>query len=230
MTLLRWHFYTSRMIARVLRRFAHLDDGLDVPWESPESCRDIGELQLRCSFQKLLKELLVFAVKDRLLCAVVHVEDLEEDAEDDGNDDEVEHVGRLHLLLLLLLPGQNGPNPVPICPKTPHPRAALPPQLSPRPDSRKGRSSSRACRVNFSNVAFLNRASLLLSLYHHHQPLLLVSEECLRLPRLCLALFSTTTIRLQSEKIKENCDCVELQTCLKNTHKKRSAHPFPINS
>ena len=162
------------MIARVLRRFAHLDDGLDVPWESPESCRDIGKLQLRCSFQKLLKELLVFAVKDRLLCAVVHVEDLEEDAEDDGNDDEVEHVGRLHLLLLLL-PGQNGPNPVPICPKTPHPGAALPPQLSPRPDSRKGRSSSRACRVNFSNVAFLNRASLLLSLYHH-QPLLLVSE------------------------------------------------------
>ena len=77
----------------MLKICGYLDDGLDVARETPESCRHIGKLQLWCSLQKLLKELLVFAVKYRLLCAVVHVEDLEEDAEDDGNYDEVEHVG-----------------------------------------------------------------------------------------------------------------------------------------
>ena len=90
-----WYFHTSRTIAKAFGMSAYLDDGLNVSWETPESCRHIGELQLWCPLQKLLKELLVFAVKDWLLCAVVHIEDLEEDAEDDGDYDEVEHVAQL---------------------------------------------------------------------------------------------------------------------------------------
>ena len=94
----------------------HLNDGLDVPRKPPEPCWHIGKLQLWGAFQELLQELLVLAIEQGLLGAVVHVEDLEEDAEDDGNYDEVEHVGRLdsHCVSTSIFPGQNALNPVPI--------------------------------------------------------------------------------------------------------------------
>ena len=71
----------------------HLNDGLDVPRKPPEPCWHIGKLQLWGALQELLQELLVLAVEQRLLGAVVHVEDLEEDAEDDGDDHQIEHLG-----------------------------------------------------------------------------------------------------------------------------------------
>ena len=64
-----------------------------MPRKPPEPCWHIGKLQLWGALQELLQELLVLAVEQRLLSAVVHVEDLEEDAEDDGDDHQIEHLG-----------------------------------------------------------------------------------------------------------------------------------------
>ena len=71
----------------------YLNDGLDVPRKPPEPCWHIGKLQLWGAFQELLQELLVLAIEQGLLGTVVHVEDLEEDAEDDGDDHQIEHLG-----------------------------------------------------------------------------------------------------------------------------------------
>ena len=66
-----------------------------MPGVTPESCWYVRFSQLRSSLQKLFKKLLIAAVEERLLRGVVDVEDLEEDAEDDGHEDEDVHLDPL---------------------------------------------------------------------------------------------------------------------------------------
>ena len=56
-----------------------------MPRVSPESCWNIWLGELRRPLEKLIKKFLVAAVEDGLLRGVVHVEDLEEDAEAEGH-------------------------------------------------------------------------------------------------------------------------------------------------
>ena len=68
---------------------------LQMPRVSPESCWNIWLGELRRPLEKLIKEFLVAAVEDGLLRGVVHVEDLEEDAEAEGHQDEDVHLDPL---------------------------------------------------------------------------------------------------------------------------------------
>ena len=103
-----------------------------MPRVSPESCWNIWLGELRRPLEKLIKKFLVAAVEDGLLRGVVHVEDLEEDAEDDGDYDKVEHAGRLDShsvstssqVRMPSIRSQSGPK---SAPKAPQPGAALAP-------------------------------------------------------------------------------------------------------
>ena len=81
-----------------------------MPGVPPEPGRNIRLCQLWSLLQKLVKERLTAAVEKRLLRRVVDVEDLEDEAEEDGDQDEDVHlhplVAQSHALAEALQGGQ----------------------------------------------------------------------------------------------------------------------------
>ena len=63
-----------------------------MPAEPPEPGGDVRLGQLRRPLQELLQELLVGTVELRLLRRVVHIEDLEKEAECDGDQNQHVHL------------------------------------------------------------------------------------------------------------------------------------------